>query len=545
MKNICLTETSIDKKTDSTKKNRDFYLGEFYLKIELTNKDELHFTIYNIKKLDGILFELKVTLGALQKTYDLFKNFDRLESLYDIIIKLIEEKKYKLYSTANKVIFSLIPNKILNNNKEILFCLSKISNKLNNDFFKILFDEINQLRVIVSHLINNNETNNDNSREIKTLKEENMQIRKELNYLKHLITNGNYSNYNSDTHSINSESAKTYNIINKLNIKNSNDSKANSKIAIFEFNKKYNTNIKDKDIKELNLRMKKLGSGVLKYLSRLELNQLEILDLSDNNISDISLLQNVHFPNLQSLSLDGNNITDPSPLSKVNFPLLQGLFLFNNKIENINFLEKVNFPELQSLYLYNNKIKDIKILEKTKFPIIESLNLYGNNISDINVLEKVNYKKLLFLSLHSNEIENIKVFEKVKFDELQELYLYSNKISDISVLSKVRFKSLQKLDLHNNKISDISVLDKINCNQIMELYLNNNLIENISVLEKVKFSRLLKLSLHNNKINDLRVFEKAKLNNLQELYLDGNNIDVNKYKYIITSLKKRIKDFCI
>jgi Leucine-rich repeat (LRR) protein len=79
----------------------------------------------------------------------------------------------------------------------------------------------------------------------------------------------------------------------------------------------------------------------------------------------------------------------------------------------------------------------------------------------------------------------------------------------------------------------------------MELYLNNNLIENISVLEKVKFSRLLKLSLHNNKINDLRVFEKAKLNNLQELYLDGNNIDVNKYKYIITSLKKRIKDFCI
>ena len=33
MKNICLTETSIDKKTDSTKKNRDFYVGEFYLKI--------------------------------------------------------------------------------------------------------------------------------------------------------------------------------------------------------------------------------------------------------------------------------------------------------------------------------------------------------------------------------------------------------------------------------------------------------------------------------------------------------------------------------
>ena len=546
MQSINQLENSKEKKfiTTTTSKSKDFFLGDFYLKLELANNNELYIVNYNTKKLDGIKFFLKLTIDILQKASDLFKKFDKIEKIYDIIIKIIEEKKYKLYHSSSKVIFSIMPNNIINNTKEILFYLNKISNEPNNDFFKVLSDEINKLKKIIYKLINPEEININNLTEIKKLKEENIQIKKEINKLKQLIIDNGINNNNSNNISTNGDSYKTLN--SKYSIKS--DSKINTqtrKIAIFEFNKEYNTNIKDAEIKELNLRMKKLGNGVLKYLSRLELNQLEILDLSDNSISDITLLKNSSFPNLQSLSLDGNNITDLSPLCEVNFPCLQGLFSFNNKINDISFLEKVNFPELQSLYLYNNKINDIKALKNTNFPLMESLNLYGNNISDINVLEKVNYPKLQFLSLHSNEIKDISVFEKVKFDDLEELYLYSNKITDISVFEKVKFNKLQKLDLHNNKISDISVLDKINCNKISELYLNNNLIKNISVFEKVKFIQLQKLSLHYNKISDITVFEKIKLNKLQELYLDGNNIDINKFKNIIMKLKTCIKDFCV
>ena len=543
MQSINTLEKSKEKKFISISKCKDFYLGDFYLKLELTNSNEMHLINYNIKKLDGIKFYLKLTIGILQKASDLFKKFDKIENIYDIIIKLIEEKKYKLYNNTNKMIFSIIPNMIINNTKEILLCLNKVSNDINNDFYKVLSNEINKLRNIIYKLINPEEIDNNSLLEIKMLKEENIKIKKEINKLKTIINNNSMFN-DSNNNSINSDSSKE--LSSKYTHRTNNVSNnQTSKIAIFEFNKKYKTNIKNTEIKELNLRMKKLGSGVLKYLSRLELNQLEILDLSDNSISDITLLQKAKLPNLQSLSLDGNNIIDLTPLSGVNFPLLQGLFLFNNKINDINILEKVYFPELQSLYLYNNKIYNIEVLKKTNFPMMESLNLYGNNISDISVLENVKYKKLHFLSLHSNEIKDIKVFEKVKFDELEELYLYSNKITDINVFEKVKFINLQKLDLHNNEINDISVLDKIKCNQISELYLNNNLITNISVLEKVKLSQLQKLSLHNNKINDLSVFDKAKLNRLEELYLDGNDIDTNKFKNIITQLKTRIKDFCI
>ena len=375
MQSINQLENSKEKKfITTTSKSKDFFLGDFYLKLELANNNELYIVNYNTKKLDGIKFFLKLTIGILQKASDLFKKFDKIEKIYDIIIKIIEEKKYKLYHSSSKVIFSIMPNNIINNTNEILFYLNKISNEPNNDFFKVLSDEINKLKKIIYKLINPEEININNLTEIKKLKEENIQIKKEINKLKQLIIDNGINNTNSNNNTINDESS-----INSKYSKNDSNTLNNQtrKIAIFEFNKKYNTNIKNSEIKELNLRMKKLGNGVLKYLSRLELNQLEILDLSDNSISDINLLKKSSFPNLQSLSLDGNNITDLNPLCEANFPCLQGLFLFNNKINDITFLEKVNFPELQSLYLYNNKIDNIKALKNTNFPLMESLSYMG------------------------------------------------------------------------------------------------------------------------------------------------------------------------
>jgi Leucine-rich repeat (LRR) protein len=549
MENSTSSDSPKEKKVINTTilKYRDYYTGDYYLKICLTSNNELLITTYNIKKLDAIKFSLKLNIGILQKSSNLFKKYEKIEIIYDLLLKIIDEKKFKISNNSNKIIFSIMPNNYINNNKEILLNLNREIYDTCNDYYKVLSDEICQLRKIINMLINADNNNKcsikENSNIIQLLKEENIAMKEEINFLKQMIKNNDNTSRSISLFRNENENIINNNQTTKRSINMAQTNR--NKIAIVEFNKKYNTDIKNNQIKELKLRMKKLGSGVLKYLAKLELNQLEVLDLSDNNISDINSLEKLQFNQLQSLSLDGNNIIDISALEKANFPQLQGLFLFNNKISDISILEKVNFPELQSLYLYNNKISDISILEKTNFPYLESLNLYGNNISNINVLEKVNFKKLQFLSLHNNDIKDISVFEKVKFNELQELYLYSNKISDISVFNKVNFTQLQKLDLHNNKIVDISVLDKIKCNQIFELYLNNNLIKDISVLERVNFNQLQKLSLHYNKINDLSVFDKAKLYNLHELYLDGNNIDTNKYYNTISILKTKIKDFCV
>ena len=85
-------------------------------------------------------------------------------------------------------------------------------------------------------------------------------------------------------------------------------------ITLKEFNNKYNINIEDIDIKELNLSVRIIENEGLGDLVKINFNKLEELNLSGNEISDI------------------------------------------------NILEKVNFKELKLIYLYDNKISDINIL---------------------------------------------------------------------------------------------------------------------------------------------------------------------------------------
>ena len=56
--------------------------------------------------------------------------------------------------------------------------------------------------------------------------------------------------------------------------------------------------------------------------------------------------------------------------------------LSNNEISDINVLEKVNFKELKELYLSYNKISDISVLEKVNFKELKELDLSGNEISE-------------------------------------------------------------------------------------------------------------------------------------------------------------------
>jgi len=198
-----------------------------------------------------------------------------------------------------------------------------------------------------------------------------------------------------------------------LNIKNNND------ILLQEFNNKYNDNIPDTKINELDLSKRNLGSEVLNDLSKIDFKELEDLYLFGNNISDIKVLEKVKFDKLELLDLCSNQISD------------------------INILEKVNFKELKKLYLFNNKISDIKVLEKVKFDKLEILNLGINQITDINILEKVNFKELKELYLYDNKISDIKVLEKVKFDKLELLDLLRNQISEKkneSIISKLKTK---------------------------------------------------------------------------------------------------------
>ena len=103
-------------------------------------------------------------------------------------------------------------------------------------------------------------------------------------------------------------------------------------ITLKEFNNKYNTNIEDIDIKELNLSERKMGNERLKDLVKIKFKELKELNISLNNISNINILEKINFKELKKLNLSLNKISDINILEKVNFKELNLLDLSSNNI---------------------------------------------------------------------------------------------------------------------------------------------------------------------------------------------------------------------
>ena len=280
-----------------------------------------------------------------------------------------------------------------------------------------------------------------------------------------------------------------------------------------EFNNKYNLNIENNKIVELDLSLSNLGNEGLKDLCKIEFKELKKLWLCTKNISDINILEQAKFGKIEILNLRKNEISDINILEKVNFKKLEILSLSENKITDISILEKVKFDNLKELNLGDNNISDITTLGKVNFRELRELYLRNNNISDITVLEKVNFEKLENLSLDGNKISSIDILEKVNFKELKTLWLDNNNISDLKVLAKVRFENLEYLDLSGNKIVDINILENANFKKLKILCLNDNKISDIQVLENVIFEKFEYLNLNDNKIdkkNNKTIISKLK-----------------------------------
>ena len=87
------------------------------------------------------------------------------------------------------------------------------------------------------------------------------------------------------------------------------------------------------------------------------------------------------------MKLSNNELSDISILKFAKFQKLKSLILSNNNIKNIEILGEVDFPILQELKLSNNKITDIKKLKSAKFAkTIKKLYLSHNNISEVDSL---------------------------------------------------------------------------------------------------------------------------------------------------------------
>ena len=164
------------------------------------------------------------------------------------------------------------------------------------------------------------------------------------------------------------------------------------------------------------------GFGIVNLTGLEYAKKLGVIWLRDNQISDVSPLQNL--TSLQLLDLVRNQISDISPLQ--NLTSLQHLDLIRNQISDVSPLQ--NLTSLQSLYLNDNQISDVSSLQNLK--ALQHLSLAANQISNISPLQ--NLTSLQYLHSDDNQISDISPLQNLT--SLQTLYLNNNQISDISPL---------------------------------------------------------------------------------------------------------------
>ena len=192
--------------------NNNYILKEFsdldghYLKLSLYNGD-IHIVSYNMNLLNGIKYETQITQKEmLQKSQS--QAFSTL-NLFELIIKKIGDKKFKITSDPSKVIiFLLETNDILNNNKDIHIVIPKNNNHRTTEFEAILSKEVIKLRNEINELnnllkINNIQKNPNDKRQSSQLNKSSIV----LSPLSRVQTpqNGNNINLNNSTRPLKSQ----------------------------------------------------------------------------------------------------------------------------------------------------------------------------------------------------------------------------------------------------------------------------------------------------------------------------------------------------
>ena len=344
----------------------------YFIKLNFDEiKKNIIIICYNTIELENKRYEVKISKNDFEHMDKIFKIYDELEEIYELIIPIIESNKYKIYFSNDEDKITIELNFIINfkNNDINLPINIDMNSNTNGDFTSdynyILRNEIIKLRAKYN-------------KEIYDLKFQNKEIINELNGIKKIIKT-----------MCNKDETPIYNIQKKI--------------------------INDKSIKILNLKGKNLDINNL--INLVNYPNLEELNLSDNKISDISMLDKCRFLELKNFNISNNQISDITVLKDFKFQRIEELYLNQNKIYNLESLTQLDLTHLQKIDLSYNNIEDLNIFFRVNAPQLKYLNLSHNFIEDIEVFGTVEFKELKELYLDNNQISeemNIFIIEDLK-----------------------------------------------------------------------------------------------------------------------------------
>ena len=198
-------------------------------------------------------------------------------------------------------------------------------------------------------------------------------------------------------------------------------------------------------------------------------NPIISITIINQKIVDLSLFRKLDSKNLEELNLNNNEIEDISPLENCNFDNLEKFDIEENKLNNnnIKILKKLKMPNVKWINLFDNKFTKTEIFEiPQKCPNLE-VYFVGNNKFDKEELSKdkiyVFPEKLHKFGLTGNLTqETIDFILKLKIEKLKTLFISRNELNSLSFLQNIKFENLEEIWPSFNNIKDWKEIKYIN-----------------------------------------------------------------------------------
>ncbi|XP_067306009.1 toll-like receptor 13 [Pseudorasbora parva] len=222
---------------------------------------------------------------------------------------------------------------------------------------------------------------------------------------------------------------------------------------------------------------------------------LRCLGLQSNNITSISKDEMRFCTQLTELDLSNNRLHSVPPVIS-SLPRLHLLDLTFNNIKNISSADFANLTQLRTLQIYSN---DVSFFEDFAFRDLKNWAtlMIGSNRLSLNRYLKKNLQKLESLDLANNKLDSVRRGDFESLKSLRNLSLPDNQISVIEVGSFDGLKELIFLNLQSNKLSRGSIKDSVfsGLPNLKTLLLNNNYLsyDSQEALEQPPFRHLRNL----------------------------------------------------
>ncbi|POI34732.1 hypothetical protein CIB84_001515 [Bambusicola thoracicus] len=202
-------------------------------------------------------------------------------------------------------------------------------------------------------------------------------------------------------------------------------------------------------LSSLSLRKLTVGHNNLQSLPPLlEHIPMEVLDLQHNLLTKLPETLFVKALNLRYLNASANSLESlPSACTgEESLSMLQLLYLTNNNLTDQCIPVLVGHPNLRILHLANNNLQAFPASKLSKLERLEELNLSGNKLKTIPTTV-ANCKLLHTLIAHSNDIS---IFPEIlHLPHIQIVDLSCNELNEI-LIPETLPAALQELDLTGN-----------------------------------------------------------------------------------------------